>query len=179
MDLIYVVILSIIEGITEFLPVSSTGHLILAARILNIPQTDFVKSFEIFIQLGAILAVFFLYGRKFLIDKKIMSSILTAFIPSAVVGLLFYKIIKGYLLGNSMVTVISLLVGGVILILIEILLKHNKETINNVGKIGNFKALIIGFAQAISVVPGVSRAGATIVGGMLTGFLFYWLCQRY
>jgi undecaprenyl-diphosphatase len=90
------VILGIVEGLTEFLPISSTAHLILTGKILNIVQTEFVKSFEIAIQLGAILAVVWLYGRRVLLNKKIIKKIVIAFLPTAIFGFLLYKIFKGY-----------------------------------------------------------------------------------
>lgn len=167
MDLIQTLILSFVEGVTEFLPISSTGHLVLASHILGIKQTEFVKSFEIIIQLGAILSIVFLY-YKTLLNTKIWPKIFVAFLPSAVVGLLFYKIIKEYLIGNSLITVIALLIGGVAFILVEYFNKE-KQT-NQVSKIEHitFKnALIIGLFQSISVIPGVSRAGSTILGALL------------
>ncbi len=167
MDLIQTLILSFVEGVTEFLPISSTGHLVLASHILGIKQTEFVKSFEIIIQLGAILSIVFLYFKT-LLNTKIWPKIFVAFLPSAVVGLIFYKIIKEYLIGNSLITVIALLIGGIAFILVEYFNKE-KQT-NQVSKIEqiSFKnALIIGLFQSISVIPGVSRAGSTILGALL------------
>jgi len=168
MDFISAIILSAVEGLTEFLPVSSTGHLILASRLLNITQTDFVKSFEIFIQLGAISSVVFLYFKD-LIDPKKWPPILIAFIPSAIIGLVFYKFIKSFLLGSSEVVVASLFVGGFILIAVEYKNLGKKEVIDSFEKINYKQALIIGIAQSFSVIPGTSRAAATIIGGMLAG----------
>lgn len=168
MDFFSALILSFVEGLTEFLPISSTGHLILSARLLNIEQTDFVKSFEIFIQLGAILGAVFLYFKD-LIDPKKWPKIVIAFIPSAIVGLVFYKFIKDYLLGNSELVVGSLFIGGLVLIGVEYFQKNQKTKTDSIDKITYREALIIGIAQSISVIPGVSRAGATIVGGMLSG----------
>lgn len=167
MDLFQTLILSFIEGVTEFLPVSSTGHLILAAQILNIPQTEFVKSFEIIIQLGAILAVVLLYFRT-LLNTKIWPKIFVAFLPSAFIGLLFYKLIKEILIGNDLITIIALFLGGIAFILVEYWHKNNKtrETAN-IEQITLKNAFIIGLFQSISVVPGVSRAGATILGALL------------
>ena len=124
MDLFHAVILGIVEGISEFLPISSTGHLILASKMLGIPPTEFVKSFEIAIQLGAILSVVVLYGKSLLVDLKILQRVVVAFIPTAVIGLVLYKLIKKFLLGNSMVVVWSLLIGGILLIVFELLHKE-------------------------------------------------------
>src|SRR3989338_4909673 len=101
MNLLHAVILGIVEGITEFLPISSTGHLMLTSNILNIPPSEFIKTFEISIQLGAIFSVIVLYGKSFLVDVKVLKRVFAAFIPTAVLGLIFYQIIKEYLLGNT------------------------------------------------------------------------------
>ncbi len=119
MEIFQAIILGLVEGISEFLPISSTGHLILVSRILAIAQTEFVKSFEIIIQLGAILAVVFLYRQRLTKDIEGWKRILVAFIPTGILGLIFYKIVKNYLLGNSMVVIISLFVGGVVMMGIE------------------------------------------------------------
>lgn len=170
MNLFQTIFLSLVEGITEFLPISSTGHLILTAHILNIPNTEFVKSFMIIIQLGAILSVVFLYYKD-LLNKKIWPPIITAFIPSAVIGLLFYHFIKSYLLGNSMVTVIMLFIGGVAFIVVEL---WNKKRIEDdkdikIQDISLTKSFILGIFQSISIIPGTSRAGSTILGGLTLG----------
>lgn len=172
MDLFHSLILGIVEGITEFLPISSTGHLILASNLLKIQQTEFVKTFEIAIQSGAILAVIVLYGRKLLENFDIVKKIIVAFIPTAVIGFLLYKVIKQYLIGNSEVVLISLLVGGVALIGAELLFRRRNPSgqLSNVkGHMSYEQALVIGFFQSIAVIPGVSRSASTIVGGMLVG----------
>jgi len=128
MDLIQALILSFVEGVTEFLPISSTGHLILVSYILNITNTEFVKSFLIIIQLGAILSVVVLYF-KMLTNIKIWPKILVGFIPSAAVGLIFYEFIKNTLIGNSFVTVIALFIGGAIFILVEMWNKKREKTL--------------------------------------------------
>ena len=120
MTLLDSVVLGIVEGMTEFLPISSTGHLILASRLLGLPQTDFQKSFEIAIQLGAITSVVILYWRKFL-DVAIMSRVLTAFIPTGIIGFALYKIIKTYLFASETIVLWALAVGGVALIVFELL----------------------------------------------------------
>src|SRR5690242_6836485 len=116
MGLIQTTILSIVEGITEFLPISSTGHLNLTRVILGIPKSDFFTTFEIFIQLGAILAVVVLYWRRVLASSEIWKKVLAAFIPTGIIGFLLGKLIKHYLTSNEVITVIALFVGGLLLI---------------------------------------------------------------
>lgn len=157
------------EGITEFLPISSTGHLILAGSLLKIPPTEFLKTFEIAIQLGAILAVVALYWRRLLTNWEVFKRVSVAFIPSIILGLLFYKLIKTYLLGNSLVVVGSLVIGGIFLILFEKFHKPSAHAINDITQISYKNAFIIGLFQCIAFVPGVSRAAATIIGGLLMG----------
>lgn len=168
MNLIQTLIMSAVEGITEFLPISSTGHLILTAQILNIEQTQFVKSFEIIIQLGAILAVVLIY-YKTLLNKKIWPQVLIAFIPSAVIGFILYKFIKDVLIGNSLIVVIALFVGGLAFIIIEYLHKDKKQGEGSIEDISHKNAFIIGLFQSISVIPGVSRAGSSMLGALLLG----------
>jgi len=162
MDILHIVVLSIVEGLTEFLPVSSTGHLILTSRLLGIPATDFTKTFEIAIQLGAIMAVVVLYFKRFLRDFDLYKKLLIAFIPTAIVGFVLYPFIKGFLLGSSSVTLISLFLGGLVLIF------FNRENVKG-KEIGLKEAFLIGAFQFVSVIPGVSRAAATIIGGLLVG----------
>jgi undecaprenyl-diphosphatase len=167
MNIVQAVILSIIEGISEFLPISSTGHMILAANFMHIAQTEFVKSFEIIIQFGAILAVVALYWKKLVKQTILWKPLIAAFLPAAVIGLLLYKVIKGYLIGNPFITVLSLFIGGIILLFIEKLLKRNEHT--PVSELSIKQAVIIGIFQSVSIIPGVSRAAATIVGGLGVG----------
>lgn len=174
MNLIQVIILSFIEGVTEFLPISSTGHLILATKLLNIQTTSFVKTFEIVIQMGAILAVVTLYFRKFVTSLDLLKKLFVAFIPTAIVGFTLYPLIKSVLLGSSAITLNALFWGGIALITIEWLLKKFHFSIFNfqskkIESVTYKQALVIGVFQALSVVPGVSRAAATIVGGLVSG----------
>src|SRR5438045_2186072 len=115
MPLAYALILGIVEGVTEFLPISSTAHLILASRVLRLDETEFVKSFQIIIQLGAILSVVMLYWKKFW-NVKVLKKLVVAFLPTGIIGLTVYKALKSYLLGNMTVVLLSLLIGGVALI---------------------------------------------------------------
>ena len=167
MNFIQALVLSVIEGVTEFLPISSTGHLILFSKVLKVEQTEFLKTFEIFIQLGAILSVVLLYRKSFLTNFSRWKKILTAFFPTAVIGFIFYKIVKTFFLGNSLLTISSLVIGGIILIVFE--KNHNKESNINIDSLSYKDAAIIGICQSISIVPGVSRAAATIVGGLVLG----------
>lgn len=167
MELLNTIILSIVEGITEFLPISSTGHLILTSQLLKIPQTEFLKTFEIAIQLGAICAVVFLYWKRFLSNWNLNFKILTAFVPTALVGFFLYPFIKSFLLSSSAVTLVTLFLGGVFLIFFEkYLIKNSNKKLSDLTFKNSF---LIGIFQSISVIPGVSRAAATIVGGNLIG----------
>jgi len=169
MDLFHAIILGLVEGITEFLPISSTGHLMLSARLLGLSQTDFLKSFEIAIQLGAILAVVALYARTVFTNWEVIKRIIVAFIPTGILGLLFYKIVKTYLLGSNAVVVWSLLIGGAILIIFELWHKEREGSVKDLAELTYPQALLIGLFQSVAMVPGVSRAAATIVGGLILG----------
>lgn len=169
MDILHGIILSFVEGITEFLPISSTGHMILAADMFKIPQTEFLKSFEIIIQTGAILAVVTLYLKVLLTNRAILKKLLAAFIPTGIVGFVLYKFIKDYLFDNTPVVLWSLFIGGVILIIWEKYYQKNKTHGQKIEELSYKKAIIIGLFQSLSVIPGVSRAASTIVGGMTVG----------
>ena len=167
MDLLQAIILGVVEGVTEFLPISSTAHLVITADILKLSQSDFTKTFEIAIQSGAILSVVVLYFRKFL-DIEVLKRIITAFIPTATIGLVFYKLIKTYLIGDSAVMLWALGLGGVFLVLFEIFFK-DKNSVDGVTNISYRQSFLIGLFQSVAMIPGVSRAAATIVGGMMLG----------
>lgn len=164
MNLFQALLLSVVEGITEFLPISSTGHLILTSHLVGVMQTEFVKSFEIIIQLGAILAVVVIYFRKLITNFDLWKKIIIAFIPSAIFGLLLYKQIKMYLIGNSTVVIWSLLIGGVLMLLFEKFFVPKKVYV-----LSTKYYVLIGLFQVLSMIPGVSRAFATIFGGMVVG----------
>lgn len=168
MNALAALILSVVEGVSEFLPISSTAHLVLASKVMGIAQTDFVKSFEISIQLGAILSVIVLYWRKFLVEVGVLKRVLVAFVPTALVGLLFYSFIKEQLIGNLMVTVAALFIGGLLIIVFEKFYSTDKGK-GDIAKMGYGRSLFVGVFQSLSVVPGVSRAAATIFGGMFAG----------
>lgn len=168
MDLIQVLILSLIEGVTEFLPISSTGHLILASDLLKIPESEFLKSFTIAIQLGAILAAAWLYSGRLLKSQEELKRVVWVFIPTGILGFLVYKIVKQFFLGSIELVLTSLFLGGVLIIILEKWFKKRE----GIGKIANLSlknSLILGVIQTLSVIPGVSRAGTTIFGGMFLG----------
>ncbi|MFA5156761.1 MAG: undecaprenyl-diphosphatase UppP [Candidatus Omnitrophota bacterium] len=169
MSIIQAVIFGIVEGITEFLPISSTGHLMLTARYLGIAQTEFVKSFQIAIQFGAILAVVVLYWKTLVKGGSIWAKLLAAFLPTAVIGALFYKIIKGFLLNSNSVVLWALFLGGIALIIFEFFHLEKENAAGTLSEISYPQALMIGLFQSLAIIPGVSRAAATIVGGLSAG----------
>lgn len=168
MDILQAIILSIVEGITEFLPVSSTGHMILASYIMKIHEHAFVKTFEIGIQIGAILAIVMLYYKRFIQGLTIYIKLFIAFIPTAVVGFLAYKTIKTYLF-NPLGVSLALIIGGVILIVIDKWVVTRESRYAEIEEISYKNAFLIGLAQCVSMIPGVSRAAATIIGGVANG----------
>jgi len=163
MTFIQSLILAIIEGITEYLPISSTGHMILASSFMGIASDPFVKFFTVAIQLGAILAVVLLYFKRFFKTFDFYFKLLVAFIPAAIFGVLFSDAIDA-LLESPLGVAISLLIGGIILLFVD--KWFDKPQIDDSEAISYAMALKIGFFQCIAMVPGVSRSGATIVGGM-------------
>jgi len=167
MTFLQAIILGIVEGITEFLPISSTGHLILASDVLGIPVSDFLKTFEVSIQLGAICSVAFLYWRRIIAGKDLWLKLLVAFLPSAVIGVIAYPLVKS-MLGNQQVVLWSLFLGGVVIYGFEKYFKHPAQT-NGLDEITYKQALGVGLAQSVAIIPGVSRAAATILGGLAAG----------
>ncbi len=170
MNFLYAIILGIVEGISEFLPISSTGHLILASNLMQISQSEFVKTFEIAIQSGAILSVIVLYWKRIIGNTELGKRVIAAFIPTAIVGFILYKFIKHFLIGNTFVVLAALLVGGFALILVELFFKKRKsQQLSEEKQITYKNAVVIGLFQSIAVIPGISRSAATIVGAMLLG----------
>lgn len=169
MTFFHAILLGIIEGLTEFLPISSTGHLVLASNLLHIPQTDFAKTFEIAIQSGAILAVVALYIRSFF-DWELLKRLFVAFLPTAFLGLVFYRIIRDVFLISTATILSSLFFGGVAIILFEYWHKENSMTDRPARTMSYLNAVIIGVFQSIALIPGISRAAATILGGLALGF---------
>jgi len=168
MNIIQSIILSIIEGLTEFLPISSTGHMILASSIMNISEDAFVKTFEISIQIGAIMAIVLLYAKRFLQGISIYLKLAIAFLPTGILGFLAYPYIKTYLF-NPIIVTVSLILGGIVLILIDKKVVGQESKTAELESISYKNAFFIGLFQSISMIPGVSRAAATIVGGIFNG----------
>lgn len=169
MSILQAIILGIIEGITEFLPVSSTGHMILASALMKMQEDDFVKTFEIAIQIGAILSVLTIYYKRFFISADIYFKLFVAFLPTGIIGFFAYKTIKTYLF-NEYVVSIALIAGGVLLILLDKWTEKKETVFPSTEKITFKGCLQIGLFQCISMIPGVSRAAATIFGGIFAGF---------
>lgn len=177
MSLLHAIILGIVEGVTEFLPISSTAHLMMASKILSISQTEFLKSFEIVIQLGAILAVVVVFGKRLLSSATLWKRVMVAFVPTAIIGFVLYKLIKSYLIGNLPLALWTLVIGGVILVAVEYFFLK-KRGIPSTGKeafesgvdnISSKQAFYIGVAQSLAIIPGVSRSAATIVSALFFG----------
>lgn len=168
MTIFQAIILSVIEGLTEFLPISSTGHLILAQKYLSITTTEFSKTFDIVIQLAAILAVVWVFRQKLFSTFKIWKQSIIAFLPTGIVGFLLYKIIRNVLLERPLITVYSLFIGGLVLLLVDRLKKLHQGQ-NKSLNLPVTNLLSIGLFQSISVIPGVSRSAASIVGGLVSG----------
>ena len=168
MNIFQSIVLAIIEGLTEFLPISSTGHMILASSIMNIPEHAFVKTFEISIQIGAIMAIVLIYFKRFLKGISIYLKLGIAFLPTGIIGFLAYPYIKAYLF-NPIIVAVSLIAGGIVLILIDKKLAVQQSNTDTLENISYKNAFFIGLIQSISMIPGVSRAAATIVGGIFNG----------
>jgi undecaprenyl-diphosphatase len=162
MSLIQAIILAIVEGLTEFLPVSSTGHMIIASALMGINELEFTKIFNVNIQFGTILSVIVLYWRKFFSTISFYSKLFVAFIPAAIIGFFMIDLIDA-LLESVVVVAFSLLVGGIVLIFID---KIFKESTDDGIDVPYPTALKIGFFQCLAMIPGVSRSAATIIGGM-------------
>ena len=169
MDIFDSILLGIIEGFTEFLPISSTGHLIVASHFLGIDQTAVTKAYEVIIQFAAILAVFFNYKDKFTVKKiDLWTKVFLAFVPIGAVGFVFSHQIKELFSIN--IVAIMFIVGGVIFLIVEkFFIKEEKQLIDDVEQVTIKQSLVIGFAQIFALVPGTSRAGSTIIGALLVG----------
>ena len=168
MDILQAIILGIVEGFTEFLPISSTGHMIVVADWLGMAQTDANKAFEVIIQLAAILAVVANYKDKFTFAHvELWKKVALAALPILVVGFLLRHQIKE--LFSSNVVAIMFIVGGVVFLMLEYFYKESKASVHNVEDLSYKQAIWVGIAQIFALIPGTSRAGSTIVGAMLVG----------
>ena len=157
-------IIAIIEGITEFLPISSTGHMIIASSFMKLNQLEFTKLYTVNIQFGAILSVLFLYWKRFFRNLEFYFKLFVAFLPAAFIGFFFGDEIDS-LLENVMVVAITLLIGGIFLVFADKLFDENN--LSNDESVSYKQAFSIGFFQCLALLPGVSRSGATIIGGMV------------
>ena len=164
MNTLQAIVLAIIEGLTEFLPVSSTGHMIIASSFFGIAHDDFTKLFTIVIQLGAILSVVVLYFKRFFQTLDFYFKLLVAFIPAVILGLLLSDFIDG-LLENPITVAVSLVLGGIVLLKVDEWFKDSSGS-ENTTEITYPTAFKIGLFQCLAMIPGVSRSGASIVGGM-------------
>jgi len=160
------ILLGIIEGFTEFLPISSTGHLIVASEFLNIEQNSITNAYQVIIQFAAILAVVLNYKEKFSIKKiELWKKLILAFIPIGIVGFIFSSQIKEMF--DIKIVAIMFIVGGIIFLVVERFYKETENHIDDVEKVSYKQALYIGLAQIFALIPGTSRAGSTIIGAML------------
>ena len=164
MDYLNALILGIIEGLTEFLPISSTFHLIFFSKLLGISQTEFQKTFEIFIQTGAVLAIVILYFKTLITNKKLVVNLIYSLIPTAILGFIFYGFIKSTLFDSYYLMIASLIIIGLIILILEKLISKQKIILNKtIDRLTPIEALIIGLVQCLAFLPGVSRAGAVII----------------
>lgn len=143
--------------------------MILASHLMGLEHTEFLKSFQIAIQAGTILSVVVLYGRTLLVDIEVLKRVIVAFLPTGILGLTLYRMVKGHLLGSEAVVLWSLLIGGVILVVFELWYRERPDAAVEIRRISYKNALIIGLFQSIAMIPGVSRSASTIVGGLLLG----------
>lgn len=168
MEILHAFILGVVEGLTEFLPVSSTGHMILVSSILGIElDAHFWQNFLIIIQLGSILAVLFVFWRKLTKSLEIWLKLAVAFVPTGLAGLFVYPFIKE--LFNGYIVAFMLILGGLVFLIIERAHKGKSYALNSLENIGFKQAFFIGIFQALAIVPGTSRSGASIIGGLLLG----------
>lgn len=168
MDIFQAIIIGIIEGFTEFLPISSTGHMIVASEFLGVPQDSLTKAYEVIIQFAAILAVILIYKEKITVKQtKLWVKLIIAFIPLAAVGYIFKDQIKALFTVDTVAWMF--IVGGIIFLVVEYYYKEKSTHIRKVEEVTVIQAIWIGIAQVFALIPGTSRAGATIIGGLLVG----------
>ncbi len=170
MNYLFALILGLVEGVTEFLPVSSTAHLLISARILGLPQTEYWKFFEVFVQSGAICAVLVAFIKE-LKNTKTILNVALSFVPTAIVGLLLHKIIKDVFFENLHIVVSALAGFALVFLIVERRVSEKKLLLKkDIKNLTWREAITFGLWQSLAVVPGVSRAGAVLVGGMLMGY---------
>lgn len=166
MEIYQAIILGLVEGLTEFLPISSTFHLIFASQLMNVQSSDFLKFFEVFIQAGSILAVLFLYGKELYRDRHLQFSLLISFIPTALIGFLLHDTIKNVFFENNALMLSAFFLIGLIFIFFE---KIPHQSTQPLEQLSWQQALLVGIAQALAIIPGVSRSGAVILCLLLLG----------
>ncbi len=168
MDVLQAMILAMIEGVTEFLPISSTGHMIVASHWLGVAQNEGNKAFEVIIQLAAILAVVANYRDKFTLEYlELWKKVVLAFIPVGIVGLLLHKQIKAMF--TVEIVAVMFIIGGLVFLLVEYLHRNRVYPVQRVEDMSFKQAIWIGIAQVFALIPGTSRAGASIIGALLVG----------
>lgn len=168
MTLLHAIILGIVEGLTELLPVSSTAHLLVTSSLLGIQQAELVKTFLVAVQFGAVITVCLYYARRIFASRTLWKKILVAFIPTAALGFILYNFVKDILFENLVVIGWALIIGGVVMIVIEEYgRKSNKKIAQEFTEVSYLQSFILGCVQSIALIPGVSRSGATIIGGLM------------
>jgi len=168
LDIFQAIIIGIIEGFTEFLPISSTGHMIVASEFLGVSQDTLTKAYEVIIQFAAILAVMLIYKEKITFKQtKLWTKLFVAFLPLAAVGYIFKDQIKALFTVETVAWMF--IVGGVIFLIVEYFYKEKESHVSEVEEVTFMQAIWIGIAQVFALIPGTSRAGATIIGGLLVG----------
>jgi len=168
LDIFQAIIIGIIEGFTEFLPISSTGHMIVASEFLGVSQDSLTKAYEVIIQFAAILAVMLIYKEKITFQKiDLWQKLFVAFLPLAIVGFIFKDHIKT--LFTVEIVAWMFIIGGIIFLVVEYFYEEKEWHVSDVEEVNYKQSLWIGFAQIFSLIPGTSRAGATIIGGLLAG----------
>lgn len=170
MDIFQSAILGVVEGLTEFLPVSSTFHLILTSTILGLNNSDYLKMFEVVIQLGAVSALLFLYTKTLFSNRRLIIILLCSFIPTAVIGKVLYPTIKSFFFTNTILQIAVMVIVGILFLIVEKLISSGKIHSNRpISSLSYYHATLIGLAQATSIIPGVSRSGSIILSALTLG----------
>lgn len=171
MNILQSIILGIVEGLTEFVPVSSTFHLILASHWLGIPDSSFLKMFEVVVQLGAIFSLIFIYIKRLLENKTLLMNLILSFIPTAIIGKLMYPVIKSIFFTNLNLQIFVFVFVGILILVVENLISKKQLSLSHdLEKLSFRSAILIGLFQALSIIPGVSRSGSIILGMLGLGF---------
>ena len=171
MNYLHAITLGIVEGMTEFLPISSTAHLIIVSKLLRLPSSDFQKFFEVFIQSGAILAIILIYFEYILKHKEILKKIGLSFIPTAIIGFLLYKVIKTIFFESGILIIMAMFSVGILFFVLEYFISSKKISLTrSLNGLTFAQAVFIGLAQSLAVVPGVSRSGIVMLYMMLVGY---------